>query len=162
MLWVIRIDRRGNRVVMKCDSRRSVTRLLTVPGRDDGPGAHSVAGAGAVVAHGPYWWIHARKPPQQNARACQVCDPRHPQTPSRVLRRLHLRRYGGRGPSWNLYGEACSCISRMGGSSSVGDSGEIREADASERGQAISMLALEGCGTLDPIRGLELLPPAES
>jgi hypothetical protein len=42
------------------------------------------------------------------------------------------------------------------------DSGEIREADASERGQAISLLALEECGTLDPIRGLELLPPAES
>ena len=42
------------------------------------------------------------------------------------------------------------------------DSGDIREADASERGYAISMLALEEGGTLDPIRGLELLPPAES
>jgi hypothetical protein len=42
------------------------------------------------------------------------------------------------------------------------DSGEIRKADASERGQAISMLALEECGTVDPTRGLELLPPAES
>ena len=42
------------------------------------------------------------------------------------------------------------------------DNGEISEADASERDLAILTLTYAECGTLDPVRGLELLPPAES
>ena len=42
-------------------------------------------------------------------------------------------------------------------------SGETLEAEASARGHAASlMLALEEIATLDPARGLELLPPAQS
>ena len=42
-------------------------------------------------------------------------------------------------------------------------SGEIVEAEASARGHAASlMIVLEEIATLDPTRGLELLPPTQS
>jgi hypothetical protein len=40
------------------------------------------------------------------------------------------------------------------------DSGVIDEADESERSYAALLLALDERGTLDPARGLELLPPS--
>ena len=40
--------------------------------------------------------------------------------------------------------------------------GDIREADASERGRALSVLGADGGGPLDPSRGLEVRPPADS
>ena len=39
---------------------------------------------------------------------------------------------------------------------------DIHEADASERGRAMSVLGGEGGGALDPFRGLEVFPPADS
>jgi hypothetical protein len=38
--------------------------------------------------------------------------------------------------------------------------GEIAEADASDRRHAVFLLALEETVMADPMRGLELLPPA--
>ena len=40
--------------------------------------------------------------------------------------------------------------------------GEIVEADASDRRHAVFLLGLEETATLDPLRGVELLPPALS
>ena len=42
------------------------------------------------------------------------------------------------------------------------DSGEIDEADASERFAACLLLALDEGGTLGPARGLELSPPKDN
>jgi hypothetical protein len=42
------------------------------------------------------------------------------------------------------------------------DDGSILEADAYERRFARDLLAMQASGMLDPVRGLELLPPAES
>jgi hypothetical protein len=40
--------------------------------------------------------------------------------------------------------------------------GDIHEADASERGRALSVLRGESGVALDPFLGLEVLPPADS
>ena len=42
------------------------------------------------------------------------------------------------------------------------DGGEIHEADPSERGRAVFMLGVDEGAALDPARGLEVVPPAES
>ena len=42
------------------------------------------------------------------------------------------------------------------------DDGSIVEADAFERRFAAEVLAVQESGMFDPVRGLELLPPAES
>jgi len=42
------------------------------------------------------------------------------------------------------------------------DDGSIVEADASERRFAADLLAMPAVGVWDPMRGLELFPPAES
>ena len=40
--------------------------------------------------------------------------------------------------------------------------GEIEEADATDRKHATFLLAVEETATVDPMRGLELLPPGQS
>jgi hypothetical protein len=40
--------------------------------------------------------------------------------------------------------------------------GEIEEADAADRKHAAFLLALEETATVDPMRGLALLPPGQS
>jgi hypothetical protein len=42
------------------------------------------------------------------------------------------------------------------------DDGSIVEADGFERRFAADLLAVQATGAWDPVRGLELLPPAES